>query len=238
MIVRCVNFRIAKTFMCALAVFAGMSLVQARAATPFVGIQIQGLSAIISTSLGLESSEGVLVRDIAYPGPASASGINRGDIIVELGGKATKNVEEVVNFIKNLSSGSKVHATVLRRGKRLNVSIPIGAKPPSWDIKRNNFATISAIGITFASLTDKVRQRFKLGWRTRGIVVSLIDEEKAAGLDLNVGDVVVQVNQRPVWKPTQIIGYLQKAKEENKEMVLLLIEGKDGFRFALLPVPK
>jgi len=238
MVVRCISFKIAKVFMCVLAVLAGMAFVQARAATPFVGIQIQGLSSIISTSLGLESSEGVLVRDIAYPGPASGSDVNRGDVIVELDGKAIKNVEEVVNYIESLSSGSKVHATVLRRGKRLDVSISIGAKPPAWDIKRNNFATISAIGITFASLTDKVRQRFKLGWSTRGIVVSLVDEEKAAGLDINVGDVVVQVNQRPVWKPTQIVGYLQKAKEENKEIVLLLIEGRDGFRFAMLPVPK
>jgi serine protease Do len=82
-----------------------------------------------------------------------------------------------------------------------------------------------------------VQKRFAIGWRSRGVVVSLVDEEKAAGLDIKVGDVIVQVNQSPVWKPTHIVGFLKKAQRQKRETMLLLLERADGFRFALIPVP-
>lgn len=226
------------TALLSLFILACTAFVQVRAAEPFLGVQIQGLSPIISSALGLKNSEGVMVRDIAFPGPTSNSGLQRGDVIVELDANPVKDIETIVQYIQELSLGTTLKAKVLRRGKTVKVTIVVGAKPPAWDVKRNNFATISALGITFASITEKVRMRFKLGWRTRGVIVSLVDEEKSAGLDIHVGDVIVQVNQRPIWKPTQIAGYLQKAKKDKKEMVLLLIENSDGFRFALLPVPQ
>ncbi|MDV7339403.1 PDZ domain-containing protein [Terasakiella sp. A23] len=210
----------------------------AKTAVPFLGLQIQGLSPIIVQSLGLESDEGVMVRDIAFPGPASQSDLRRGDIIIKLNGKVAKSVEVVTKMMSEFKPGDKVKATVIRRNKTLDLMIKIGGKPPIWDVTRNKFATIAPLGITFASLTDKVQERFDLGWRSRGVVVSLVDEEKAAGLDIKIGDVIVQVNQSPVWKPGHIIGYMKKAQKQNKEMVLLLLERSNGFRFALLPVPK
>ncbi|SCA58045.1 exported hypothetical protein [Candidatus Terasakiella magnetica] len=209
----------------------------ANAVTPFFGMQIQGLSPIITKSLGVLSQEGVLVRDIAYPGPASHSDVRRGDIIVMLDGKVASNVETVVKMAKGFKPNTKVAATLLRRGKKIDVEIPIGVMPPLWNIQRNKFATIAPLGISFAALTEKVKERFNLGWRSRGVVVSLVDEEKAAGLDIKVGDVVVQVNQSPVWKPAHIISFIKKAQREKREMVLLLVEGASGFRFVLLPVP-
>ncbi len=205
---------------------------------PFIGLQIQGVSASIAKALGLEKAEGVMVRDIAFPGPNSRSELMRGDIIVELDGVATTNVEQVVRQTGTLKQGTEIQAQVLRRGKKVGVKLQVGHIPPRWDIERNNFATIPALGLTFAAMTQKVQKRFNIGWRSRGVVVSLVDEEKAAGLDIAVGDVVVQVNQSPVWKPAHIVSIMQKAQKENKEMVLLMLEGANGFRFALLPVPK
>ncbi len=210
----------------------------AKTAVPFFGLQIQGLSPTIVQSLGLKSLDGVMVRDIAFPGPASQSDLRRGDIIIELNGKAAKSVEIVTQLTTTYKPGDKIKAKVIRRGKTIDVTIPVGGKPPIWDIKRNKFATIAPLGITFAAMTDKVQERFDLGWRSRGVVVSLIDEEKAAGLDIKVGDVILQVNQSPVWKPGHIIGYMKKAQKEKREMVLLLLERANGFRFALLPVPQ
>ncbi len=230
--------KLTKAIGLSLMILSATTIAQAKSSVPFFGLQIQGLSPIIAKAIGLENSDGVLVRDIAFPGPASRSDIRRGDVIVEINGKDAGSVEAIQEMMAELAPGTKVKATVLRRGKRLSVNMTLGAKPPVWDVSRNNFATVSALGITFAALTDKVQKRFNLGWRSRGVVVSLIDEEKAAGLDINVGDVIVQVNQSPVWKPTHIVGYLNKAKIEKKEMILLLIEGTDGFRFALLPVPQ
>jgi len=235
--VHCLNAKNIRIFIYSLGVFIGSSLVQANASEVFLGMQIQGLSPSISSALGLETSEGVLVRDIAFPSPSSRSKMKRGDLIIELDGKPMKNVDEVVKYIKTLDIDGRTNATVIRQGKRMYVEVPVGATPDAWKVKRNSFATIPAFGVTFASVTDKVRKRFKLGWRTRGVVVSLVDEEKTSGFDIHVGDVIVQINQRPVSKPSDIVNYLQEAQKQKKEAFLLLVESFQGFRYVLLPVP-
>lgn len=205
---------------------------------PFFGLQIQGMSPQIVRALGLEQAQGVLIRDIAFPGPASQSDVRRGDVIQTLNGEPTKTVEDVIKMVGALTPGSTVTLGIYRQGKILDVPFDIGEKPAVWDVTRNNFATVAPLGITFAALTPKVQTRFDLPWSSRGVVVSLVDAEKAAGLDIQIGDVVVQVNQFPVWKPGHIIGYMKRAQKEKKDMVLLLIERANGFRFAFLPVPQ
>jgi len=214
-----------------------VGVANAKDSRPFFGLQIQGLSPTIVQALDLKSPNGVLVRDIAYPGPASHSGLHRGDLILAIEGQDVKSVEEVVGLSATLKAGQEISMRVMRRGKELNVSVKLGARPPRWDIHRNSFATVAPMGITFAALTEKVRERFAIGWRSRGVVVSLVDEKKAAGLDLRVGDVVVQVNQSSVWKPAHVVSAIKRAQKEKREMVLLLVEGAEGFRFVLLPVP-
>lgn len=204
----------------------------------FFGLQIQGTSPEIMRVLGLEGDQGVLVRDIAFPGPASQSDVRRGDVILTLNGQAVKSLEDVIAMVAPLKPGTRVTLGIYRQGKRLDVPFDLGTKPAVWDVSRNSFATIAPLGITFAALTPKVQTRFDLPWSSRGVVVSLVDEELAAGLDIQVGDVVVQVNQFPVWKPGHIIGYMKRAQKEKKDMVLLLIERANGFRFAFLPVPQ
>ncbi|WP_135078705.1 PDZ domain-containing protein [Terasakiella sp. SH-1] len=223
-------------FVAGLCAFAAMPAC-AKTVTPFFGMQIQGLSPTIVETLGLDIAGGVMVRDIAYPGPASHSGVRRGDIIIKLNDQDATDVDSVVKMVQGFQPNSQVKATILRRGRTMNVMIPIGSLPSEWNIQRNKFATIAPLGISFAALTQKVKERFNIAWRSRGVVVSLVDEEKAAGLDIRVGDVVVQVNQTPVWNPTHIISNIKKAQTEKREMVLLLVEGANGFRFVLLPVP-
>jgi len=214
-----------------------VGIANAKDSRPFFGLQIQGLSSTIVQALDLKTPHGVLVRDIAYPGPASHSGLQRGDLILAIEGKDVKSVEEVVGLSGTLKAGQEISMRVLRRGKELDVTVKLGARPPRWDIRRNSFATVAPMGITFAALTQKVRERFAIAWRSRGVVVSLVDEKKAAGLDLRVGDVVVQVNQSSVWKPAHVISAIKRAQKAKREMVLLLVEGAEGFRFVLLPVP-
>lgn len=210
----------------------------AKADSPFLGLQIQELSPKIVSALGIDVEQGLLVRDIAYPGPVSASELLRGDIILKVDGQKTPTIESVVKLMGTFQPGQTVSFEVFRLGRVIEFDVKIGKKPSNWAVERNNFATIPALGLTFAAITPKVRERFNLDWNARGIVISLLDESKAAGLDLNQGDVIIQVNQRPVWDPAHIVSYVKKAQSQNKDMVLLLVHGMGGYRYALMPVPK
>lgn len=217
---------------------ASTSLVEAADKPPFFGLQIQGMSEKIANAIGLKTVSGVMVRDIAYPGPASHSDISRGDVILELNGKAADSVETVAAMVQKMKPNSKVKAKIFRRGKVIEITVPIGARPPEWDITRNNFVTIPELGLTFAAMTDKVKQRFNIAWRARGVVVSLVNEEIISTDVLKPGDVILQANQVAVWKPGHVMGIYKKAQRENRESLLLLVERQEGFILVALPIKK
>ena len=92
-----------------------------------------------------------------------------------------------------------------------------------------------ALSLTVASLTKKVRKTFGLRWGSNGVVISLVNKEKAKDMDLRRGELIVRVNQNNVWQPRQLMAKFQEAKKNGLKH-LLLVEGVNGFRFSLLPV--
>lgn len=202
----------------------------------FVGLQIQGMSPETAAALGMDKEKGVLVRDVALGGPSDRAGFMRGDLIVKFAGKDVETFEGMLQTVVQLKAGQKVPATVLREGKTVDLTLELGTRPPQLRIAKDSFATLPAVGLTLAAVTEKVRESFILRWGSAGVLVSLVDEAKSQGVDLRRGELIVQVNQKDVWLPDQVLGLYAEAKAKGREKILLLVEGVEGFRFSLLPV--
>jgi serine protease Do len=202
----------------------------------FVGMQVQGVSKSVAAALGIDKPEGVLVRDVALGGPADKSGVHRGDMIVSFANTEIDTFEKLVVKVRELQAGDSVDITVIREGKPLKLTMKTFKWAPAWQVKKGIFASIPAIGLTLTALTPKVRERFGIRWGSTGIVITLIDPEKAANLDLQRGEIIHQVNQKPVWNPNNVVKMYLKAKAEGKKSMLMLVEGVNGFRFSLLKV--
>ncbi len=67
-------------------------------------------------------------------------------------------------------------------------------------------------------------------------MITLIDPEKSTDMDLQRGELILQVNQDTVWLPEQVLAKYREAKEKGLTKILLLVEGTSGYRFSLLPV--
>jgi serine protease Do len=203
----------------------------------FIGMQVQGMSAKVSAALGVKSTKGVLVRDIALQGPAAKAGFLRGDMIIAFNGEEVSTFEGMVKIVRTIKPGQNVAATVLRMGKKKTLTIKAERWIDSWKIKNGSFVNIPERGLTMAALTPKVRERFGIRWGSTGVVITLLDREKTKGLDLRRGDIIRQVDQREVWLPSQVWDMYIKAKEKKRPSLLLLVEGIEGFRFSILKIP-
>lgn len=202
----------------------------------FVGMQIQGVSAPVAQALGLPEAKGVLVRDVALGGPADVAGFRRGDLIVRFTGKEVATFEGLLVLVKELRAGAEVPVVVQRNGTRQTLTLLTTPWPEAWKGGQNAFATLPYLGVTLAALNPKTRETFDLRWGTTGVVVSLVDADKEGAKVLRRGDLIVQVNQEPVWLPEQVMALLDKARATGRTNLLLLVENQDGFRFTLLPV--
>lgn len=210
----------------------------AAAAEPgFVGVQIQGVSPEMAAALGDGKPKGVLVRDVALGGPAAAAGIQRGDLIVHFGDKEVNAVEQLVEAVRATAVGQAVNVTVRRASHTRALTLTGGEWPMAWKVVHDDVLRVGQPGIVLGALNDKARDRFGLRWGTTGMVVTMVDPDLAGGLDLKPGEVVVQINQEAVWTSLQVQTALLAARKSGRKSVLLLIEGAEGFRYVLLPIP-
>ena len=72
--------------------------------------------------------EGVKLSGVRSGGPADKAGVKSGDIIVELGGKAIKNIYDYTYTMDALKIGEPVTLVVLRDGQRVTLTITPAAR--------------------------------------------------------------------------------------------------------------
>jgi S1-C subfamily serine protease len=70
-----------------------------------------------------ENKDGVLVGGLADDGPAAKGGLKAGDLIVELGGKAVKNLNTYMVIMAQQRGGQTLEVGVLRDGKKLMLKV-------------------------------------------------------------------------------------------------------------------
>jgi len=202
----------------------------------FSGMHVQGVNQAIATALGLKKAEGVMVMDVALGGPADFAGVKRGDRIIRFNKAHIDTFKRLVKIVTSTRPGQTVEFDIDRRGRKRSLKMKLGSKPASWKVAKGSVINFSAIGVTMAAITPKIRQRFNIRWGSVGVLVTLIDPAFAERMLLKRGDVIVQINQRDVWRPDQIKRAYDSAKEAKTEKLLMLIERPDGFRYMMLPV--
>lgn len=85
---------------------------------PKIGLQIQDV----------EEGNGVKVLDVDDETPAAKAGLKENDIIIEVGGKELKNVEEFKTLSKDLKDGDALKIKYKREGKSSTTEIKIPKK--------------------------------------------------------------------------------------------------------------
>jgi len=203
------------------------------AETPFVGLEIQGMTPLIADALGFEHASGILVRDISLDGPGVTAGLKRGDVIVKVNEKSVTTIAQLVKEIVRSKVGQTISLSVIRAGKTQKLSMTLAKKPEAWKKGKDAFASIPAFGLTLSSLSDKARAQFKTRWASRGVVVTITPEGEAQAI--RRGDVIVQVDQKPVWLPRQVLDIVRHVKNSGRMGVLFLIDRQGSYHYVLQP---
>ena len=91
---------------------------------PYIGITISE-TYDKQTLIGLGYPAGAVVSSVVTGGPASESGIRRGDIITEFAGKEIANYSDLYDVISAQKVGSKVSVKIYRSGRYYTTDITI-----------------------------------------------------------------------------------------------------------------
>jgi len=94
----------------------------------WLGVEPQAITREAAQALALARTDGVLVRGLQRDGPADRAGIQVRDVVVEIAGKPTPDVPQLLARIAELAPGSNARIKVVRDGKPLDVDVVIARR--------------------------------------------------------------------------------------------------------------
>ncbi len=165
-----------------------------------LGVSVQTLTGDLSQSLGMNQAQGVLVNSVESNGPAEHAGIKPGDVITALNGQLVDDPNSFRNSIANLAPGTDVTLTIWRDGKEQQVHAKLEElKPQDQSRQPSGGPTGGRLGLTLEPMNPNLAAQLNLPANTKGVVVTMVDPTgPAADSGIQPGDVIVQVNRRPV----------------------------------------
>jgi len=162
-----------------------------------IGVQIDQVTKDVAESLGLGKPAGALIRGVESGSPADKAGVEAGDIIVKLDGKAIDKHNDLPRLVGNIKPGTKSTVTVFRRGgtKDLVVTIAevepekVAQRPAEREDKPKASAAAQMLGLAVSELTDAQKKELKL----KGGVKVDTSTDAAARAGVREGDVIVAI---------------------------------------------
>lgn len=194
----------------------------------WLGSEIQELDATISDALNLTANTGVLINGVVPGSPADVAGLQRGDVIVSMNGVNIVDSFQVQDLISELEPGDTARLLVdTVNGGMRNVYVTLGSKPadmPPADtgIQKTAGAAVSPVmstlwGISVSPLTDDARIAFDIPEEVRGVIIVAVAKGSLADSQgLEVGDVIVSINQ----VSTPNLQAFYKALEDDENVLL------------------
>jgi serine protease Do len=188
----------------------------------YLGVVIQDVTPGIAKAMGLNDMKGVLVGDVSPSGPAQRSGIQRGDVILEINGKPVTDSRELRMSISMMKPDATVKLRILRNGNQSDMTVNLGNLPEEKEqAKAEEEKTEGALeGVTLENLDSESARQLGLPAATAGVVVTDISPSSPeASTGLRKGDVIQEVNHQPVKNVSQ----LNEAVHKSGKNPLLLV---------------
>ncbi|KJF73379.1 DegQ family serine endoprotease [Agrobacterium arsenijevicii] len=211
----------------------------------FIGVQIQPVTPDVANAIGLATAEGALVAKVETDTPAGRAGIKTGDVITALDGQAIKSPRDLSRMVADLSPGQKEHVTVWRQGENRDLLVTVGGNDPQGgQAAADNGGqqgdassqSLPMIGLGLADITPAIRQALNLPKGETGTVVESIAPSKpAANAGLQVGDVIVSVNQTAVKSASEAKAAISQAGKAGRKSVLFLVQRGDSQTYLAVP---
>ena len=203
----------------------------------YLGVNVQGVDPDMAKAFGLSHGGGALIADVVPGGPAAKGGLERGDVILEMNGQAVSGPDDLSVRISEMAPGTTVHLKVFRNGQDRDIAVTLGEFPASGASGQPGESggaseSTGLPGLQVQDLTPAIARQLKVPSNTTGVVITEVDPSSAAAAaDLQQGDIIQEVNHKPVHNVSE---YERAVGAAGKQPVLLLVNRAGNTRFVVI----
>ena len=200
-----------------------------------IGVQIGAVTKQVAEALGLGKPIGALVEGVQAGLPAEKAGVEAGDIITQVQGKAVERFSDLPRLVGMVKPGDKVKLTVFHDGKLKDVTadvIDFGPETPptlSGDPDPDAApATKGTLGLKVVELgdADRAKLHIKGGVRVEGV------EGAAARAGVQEGDVVLSIGNVQVTSVKQFVATV--ARLDKTKAIPVLVRRGDSANYLVI----
>ncbi len=236
---------------------------QAESSSGYLGVMLQDIGPSMAKALQLDKHKGVLVTEVVDGSPASAAGLQDGDVILEFDGQAIADAEDLTDAVGNTEPGDKVKLLVLRDGKREKVKVEVGARPGNEDVEvefdhprsfrwhEHNFPAVDMekivglaagdhgyLGVKLSDLTDQLGDYFGVEDGAGALITEVNEDSPAAKAHLQAGDVITKVDDEDISSTTDLLEAMAGTDPGDEVSLTVVRKGKQKtYKVTLAEMP-
>lgn len=180
-----------------------------------LGVHIQEVTPELAASFGLDEKQGAVISEVVKDSPAEQAGLEVGDIILAVDGKKVVEMRSLPRIIAAKKPGTKVELKVLRTGKIRKVKVVLD------DLEGDNSEEYSQatddhlgnLGLSVRQITPELAARQRLPLDQGVIITRIKPDGLTADAGLQVGDVILMVNNKNIETVADFKHALQDGKD-------------------------
>lgn len=198
----------------------------------YLGLEVDNISRNYALALGLPSTQGALVTDVAKGSPAETAGLKPGDAIVRFDGKPVRDADEALARIRAKKAGETASLTLLRKGEPIEADVVAIARSETntlrlrSDISASGQAIAEALGIVVADLSQRQRADLAMSEDTPGILITEVVPGSQAEQRFQPGDLIHRINQDDVTDVATFYDLLGSLPKSKTSVLILSREGR------------
>lgn len=184
----------------------------------------------LDPSLLPDAEDGVWIDEVAPNGPAAKSKLRPADLVVGVDGKPVKTSRQFKDLISTAKVGDTVSLDVIRGKKHVTVKIKTEALPgeetaAKSDQKASPEVAAAPFGLSVQTLTAELAGQLGVEATTGVAVTEVQPDSTADGAGIKPGDVITEVNRKPVANIKEFRDAIKTADSKRGVMLILVSEG-------------
>jgi serine protease Do len=191
----------------------------------YLGVSLQDVTPANANFFNLKTATGAIASQVTPDSPASQGGLKNGDVIDSLNGEKIENSSALQVAVTEIAPGTTIKLGILRNGNPETIDVKVGEFHKSTEVASDGDAANpqkGKLGLAVAELTPDVRQQMHIPSQVNGVAVeSVRPASPAEDAGLTPGDVILEVDRKPVTSPDQFVNEAH-ANPEGKDLLLLV----------------